>query len=325
MGVLAIASTHFPSLCKQISGTILLPASATGCELLKASVNTRESENLTPQELEELQEELSEMGYDQNSYGQYLVHSAKNNNLAHVRIMLSLNADVNTTDVNGNTALIWAAYFGYTDIVRTLVTAENINLDYVDNDGCSALRWAERRGHTECAEILRRVGANSIRRTPGDSADISREEAISRLQLLGISPDTYNAAICNATDNSDNDLLRYLIIAGADVNSIADDGFTPITNVCLYGNTDGLSLLLAAPGIQVNKPNSSGDTAIIWAAVRGNTDCLRMLIDTPGIDINFIDSDGKTALEWAQQNGHLACTKILRRAGAKTAAQVRNQ
>ncbi len=316
--VLAIMGTHSPNLSNQLSGAMFLPASASSAKNLMASAKTGTSENLTPEQLDTLLEELSEQGFDQNSYGLYLIHSAKNNNLAHVRIMLSLNADVNTTDAHGDNALIWAAHNGHTDIVRFLVTVENINLDYVDNDGCSALRWAEQRGHTECAEILRRAGAHSIQRTSEAAAALSQEEAATRLQLLGISPNAYNAAICSATDESNNNLLRYLIIAGADVNSVADDGFTPITNVCLYGNTDGLRLLLAAPGIDINRPNGNGDTAVIWAAVKGNTDCLRLLLNTPGIDINHIDNDGKTAYLWAIENGHEACAELLRAAGGFT-------
>ena len=316
--VLATIGVHSPNLSNQLSGAMFLPASSTSAKNLMASANTEATENLTPQQFEALLEEMSEQGFDQNSYGLYLIHSAKSNNLAHVRIMLSLNADVNTTDVHGDNALIWAAHNGHTDIVRFLVTVENIDLDYVDKSGYSALRWAELRRHTECAEILRRAGAHSIQRAPEAPAALSQEEAATRLQLLGISPNAYNAAICSATDESNNNLLRYLIIAGADVNSVADDGFTPITNVCLYGNTDGLRLLLAAPGIDINRPNGNGDTAVIWAAVKGNTDCLRLLLNTPGIDINHIDNDGKTAYLWAIENGHEACAELLRAAGGFT-------
>lgn len=317
-GVLAIIGAHSPNLSHQLSGAMFLPASATGSGILKATANTRSVENLTPQELEALQEELSEMGIDQNSYGEGLVQAARNNNLVLVQQLIALNADVNATDANGNTALIWAAYFGYTNIVRCLVAVENINLDYVDSDGCSALRWAEQKRHAECAEILRQASANSIRRTGRTTAEITREEAESRLQLLGIRPEAYNSAICSAADKSDNDLLRYLIIAGADVNSVADDGFTPLTNVSLYGNTDGLRLLLAAPGIEVNRPNRNGDTALIWAAVKGNTECLRILLGTPGIDINSTDNEGKTAYFWAQEYSHTECVELLRAAGSIT-------
>ncbi len=317
-GVLAIIGAHSHNLSYQLSGAMFVPASATGSGILKASAHTRRIENLTPQEREALREELSELGIDQNSYGIGLVQAARDNNLVLVQQLIALNADVNTTDTDGNTALIWASYFGYTDIVRSLVTVENINLDYVDNDGCSALRWAEQKRHAECAEILRQAGAISIQRTERTTPEITREEAAIRLQLLGIRPEAYNSAICKASDESDNDLLRYLIIAGADVNSVADDGFTPLTNVSLYGNTDGLRLLLAAPGIEVNRPNRNGDTAIIWAAVKGNTECLRLLLEVPGIDINYADNDGKTAYTWAQEYRHTECMELLRAAGGVT-------
>ena len=276
------------------------------------TAKTVTSENLTPEQLDTLLEEMSEQGFDQNSYGLYLIHSAENNNLAHVRIMLSLNADVNTTDAHGNTALIWASYYGHTDIVRLLVTVENINLDYVDHEGCSALYWAEKKQHTECAEILRQAGAHCIQRAPKINEQSALEEATTRLQVMGIWPNSYNSAICNATDKGDNSVLRYLITAGADVNSVAEDGFTPLTNVCLQGNTDGMLLLLDAPGIDINRKNGNGDTALICAAAQGKTDCLLLLLDTPGIDINQVDRERKTATERASENNQVVCELLLK-------------
>jgi ankyrin repeat protein len=156
------------------------------------------------------------------------------------------------------------------------------------------------------------------------SQNSAENNAAAQLRAMGISPAQYSAAICKASDSSDNEKLALLIAAGADVNAYSDDdGYTPLTNVCVRGNTEGLRLLLTDPGIEVNKPNTTGDTAIIFVAIRGHVENLRMLMAVPGIDINFIDSDNKTALDWATENGHTECVNMLREAGAKSVRELR--
>ncbi len=307
------------------TGQLLLPASANQADVM-AAINNQSAENAPEQDTNAIRQELEAMGFDQSSYGTVLVLAASQNNIHLAKGVLSLNPDVNTTDESGNSALIWAAYNGSAELVRLLVAVDGINLDYVDSDGKSPLRWAEDRGHSECAQILREAGAQSIYSAPTvtDSAELTQEEAAAKLEQMGISPSAYEGTLCAATDDSDNEKIRLLVIAGANVNCDSVDSWTPLTNCCLYGNEEGLRLLLAAPGIDVNRPNAKGDNAIIWAAVKGEAECLRLLLAVPGINVNFIDSDGKTAYEWAVQNAHMECVQILGAAGGVTAEQARN-
>ncbi len=307
------------------TGQLLLPASANQADVM-AAINNQSAENAPDQDTNAIRQELEAMGFDQSSYGTVLVLAASQNNIHLAKGVLRLNPDVNTTDESGNSALTWAAYNGSAELVRLLVAVDGINLDYVDSDGKSPLRWAEDRGHTECAQILREAGAQSIYSAPTvtDSAELTQEEAAAKLEQMGISPSAYEGTLCAATDDSDNEKIRLLVIAGANVNCDSVDSWTPLTNCCLYGNEEGLRLLLAAPGIDVNRPNAKGDNAIIWAAVKGEAECLRLLLAVPGINVNFIDSDGKTAYEWAVQNGHMECVQILSAAGGVTAEQARN-
>ena len=302
------------------------PASAASLTNVMAALNEQNAESTSALDPDTIRQELEAMGFGPNTYGTVLVLAASQNNIHLAKGVLGLTPDVNTTDESGNSALIWAAYNGSAELVRLLVAVDGINLDYVDSDGKSALRWAEDRGHTECAQILREAGAQSIYTTPSEStsSELTQEEAAAKLQQMGISPSAYDEALCAATDDSDNEKIRLLIIAGANVNCDAEDDWTPLTNCCLYGNAEGLRLLLAAPGIDVNRPNAKGDNAIIWAAVKGEAECLRLLLAVPGINVNFIDGDGKTALEWAQENGHMECVQILSAAGGVTAEQARN-
>ena len=58
----------------------------------------------------------------------------------------------------GNTALIWAAREGHTEIAQLLIQAE-VNPNAADQDGLTALMWAVEKGHTEIVQLLRDAGA----------------------------------------------------------------------------------------------------------------------------------------------------------------------
>jgi hypothetical protein len=57
----------------------------------------------------------------QNELNEKLFDAAYNNNIYQVEKTLSLGADVNTSDENGITVLMWACWHGNTDIARLLI------------------------------------------------------------------------------------------------------------------------------------------------------------------------------------------------------------
>ncbi|OZJ04298.1 hypothetical protein BZG36_02594 [Bifiguratus adelaidae] len=68
--------------------------------------------------------------------------------------------DLNSKDADGTTCLIYAACFGYENIVRTLLRA-GADVNAQDDGGWSALMWATSNNHTSIARVLLDAGANS--------------------------------------------------------------------------------------------------------------------------------------------------------------------
>ncbi len=64
------------------------------------------------------------------------------------------NIEINHQDGFGRTALNWASYFGYKDIVKILLQDERIEINQQDKDGKTALMWATYKDHKEINEML---------------------------------------------------------------------------------------------------------------------------------------------------------------------------
>jgi ankyrin repeat protein len=90
-----------------------------------------------------------------------IVTLANEGDLEGVKRLLDNGADVNLRDNYDSTALMWAAYFGYTAIVKLLLD-NGADITMQDNYGDTALLMADGQGHTELVELLLDKGGQSI-------------------------------------------------------------------------------------------------------------------------------------------------------------------
>ena len=75
---------------------------------------------------------------------------------------LANGADINAKDVDGRTALHWAAWYGYTEAVKLLL-AVGADVNAKDDLGRTALHWAAWHGCTEVVALLKAHGAEEAR------------------------------------------------------------------------------------------------------------------------------------------------------------------
>ena len=68
-------------------------------------------------------------------------------------------ADVNAADNSGNTAVIFAAVYGHTEVVEALAGG-NADVNAADDNGNTAVILAAGEGHTEVVEALAERGAD---------------------------------------------------------------------------------------------------------------------------------------------------------------------
>ncbi len=78
---------------------------------------------------------------------------------ASLTTLLSSGVSVNTTDDDGETALMEAADDGDTEAVRLLIK-HGANVNAANEDGCTALMMAADEGHTQAVRVLIQAGAD---------------------------------------------------------------------------------------------------------------------------------------------------------------------
>ncbi len=132
-------------------------------------------------------------------------------NFSKVTEYLEKGGDVNVTDSEGYTALIWAASEGHSELVRYLIE-KNADVNIENMFGGTALYWAAINEHTIVAQQLLRTG------------EISQEDKDLALQL--------------AAKNGNIDLAKILIQTGANINADLGNGLTALKLAFDNGQTE---------------------------------------------------------------------------------------
>lgn len=252
-----------------------------------------------------------------------LVQSARLGNLRQVATAIDRGAEVDATDAQGTTALMFAAQRGFTEIVDLLLARgadvnlhrrqfgttalmfaaaanqvavvrqlleQQVDLNATNEDGSTALMGATLAGATEIVELLIAAGA--------DVLAIDRDE-----------DNALNIAIAR----NHSQIVGKLIAAGADIHYRRRDGKTPILTITDPG-VKILNLLLAA-GANPQDVDSEGDSLLLMAAEQGYVDLIKPLIQA-GASLNLQNNDGWTPLIAATAAGNLDIVKTLLAAGA---------
>jgi ankyrin repeat protein len=221
--------------------------------------------------------------------------------LSMVSGLLSLNADVNNSDKEGNTPLILALKLDSDSesIVQRLLAA-GAKTAPADNKGFTALHHAVVAGNLQMCRMLIDAVA------PIPAADKKGFTALHHAVVAGNLP-----------------LCRMLIDAGTPISAADRKGCAALHYAASAGNIALCKMLIDA-GARVNAEDGSKRTALHNAVLESNLEVCRMLISA-GARINAEDDSGRTAMHYAASTGTHKMCEMLLTAGANVNAVTRDR
>jgi uncharacterized protein len=241
-----------------------------------------------------------------------------------VRSLLSQKADVNATQADGSTALLWASHNDNAELVDMLLAA-GANPKTGNRYGITPLSEACLNGSASVIEKLLRAGADpNAPHTEGETPLMTASrsgnpEAVKVLLDHGAKVNTAEAwrgqtALMWAAAENHADVIKLLIARGASIDARSSDfdyskmkvkpgsvgmnwprgGFSPLLFAAREGALDAMRALLDA-GADINLADPDGTTPLLISIINYHFDAAGLLIDR-GADLNYADSHGRTPL-----------------------------
>jgi ankyrin repeat protein len=229
-----------------------------------------------------------------------LADAAEKEDRANVRALVERCVDVNQTQVDGMTALHWAAYHDDLETAKLLVDAK-ADVKAANRYGVTPLFLACTSGNEAMVKLLLDAGADPNARLRGDET-----------------------ALMTAARTGKPGPVKALLARGADVNARERRRQTALMWAAAEGHAGVVEALLQA-GADFRTPLPSGFTPLLFAVREGGTDVVRILLKA-GADVNGsmqpkrssrrAPARGTTPLILAVENGHFELAAVLLEAGA---------
>jgi len=236
-----------------------------------------------------------------------LADAAEQRDKARVRHLLDTGVDVNAGQIDGTTALHWAAYHDDAETAAWLVRA-GAHVNAVNRYGVPPLSLACSNGSGAIVKLLLEGGANpNVTMKGGETvlmmaARAGSLEAVNALLARGARPEARErrgqTALMWAAAEGHAAIVRALIAAGADMNATLDSGFTAFFFAVREGRLEAVRAFLEA-GVDVNatterrgagspalyKPVGKGTSPLLLAVQNGHFELALALVDA-GADPN---------------------------------------
>jgi ankyrin repeat protein len=256
-----------------------------------------------------------------------LVIAAKTGDSDSVRALLQKKVDVNATEPDGSTALLWASYRDELESARLLIKS-GANVNAANDLGATPLWAASQNGSAAMVKLLLGSGANpSLALVAGETplmvaARSGYPDIVEQLLSKDANPNAHGArgqtALMWAVAQKHPDVVKVLLAHGANIQAKSDvwndveavpphgvlaynkaiphGGETALMFAARVGDLESAKLLVAA-GANVNDADAWGVSATVLAAHSDFRDLAEFLLDK-GADPNQAAA-GFTALHEA--------------------------
>src|SRR5688572_3177925 len=243
-----------------------------------------------------------------------------------IRTLLQQKVDVNATQVDGMTALHWAARQNDIDTVQALMKA-GARITTATRYGVTPLYLAAANGNAAMLELFVKAGADPNSANPGGETTLmtaTRTGSLDAVKLLIERGANVNAkesvreqtALMWAVLENHPNVVKFLIEKGADVNAqtavVVPEGTTGEPGAAsgnIGANGPGFYRARAVP------TPSGAMSPLLFAAREGNQQMTEILLDARA-DINLPSANGSPPLVVAITNNHITLAMKLLERGA---------
>ena len=229
-----------------------------------------------------------------------LAEAAEKRDHATVVELLRRDIDVNAPQIDGMTALHWAAYNDELETAKVLLSAK-ANAKAANRYGVTPLALACTNGNEAMVELLLEAGADPNSAVRGGET-----------------------ALMTAARTGRPGAVRALLARGAEVNAKERRGQTALMWAAADGHAEVVKLLLDA-GADSRTSLPSGFTPLFFAVREGRMEVVKILL-AAGADVNATmqpqkssgkaPAKGTSPLILAVENGHFELAVVLLEAGA---------
>jgi ankyrin repeat protein len=229
-----------------------------------------------------------------------LADAAERQDSSSVRMLVDERAKVNQAQVDGMTALHWAAYHDDLEMATLLVRA-GADVKVANRYGVTPLSLACTNGNAALVDLLLKAGADPNTTLRGGETALMTASRTGKLAPV-----------------------KALIARGAEVNAKERKGQTAVMWAAAEGHADVVQALIDA-GADYRTPLASGFTPLFFAAREGRREAVQVLLQA-GADVNEVieskksfpraASPGTSPLTLAVENGHFELALALVKAGA---------
>lgn len=124
----------------------------------------------------------------------------------------------------------------------------------------------------------------------------------------------YDKELLDAVKNNDLELVCELLVKGAYVNTIGEEGNTLLISAIKNNNVELAKFLLLHPEIDVNIQNDANSTALIESIKANLDETSLLLLDKETIDVNLVgDRWNWNALNWALHSAEAGNVIVVRK------------
>jgi ankyrin repeat protein len=183
--------------------------------------------------------------------------------------------------------------------------------------GASAVLMACYNGRKEVRDFLVAKGATLELHEAAAAGQLSRVKELIETNpaaAMSYSPDGFPVMALAAVFGHE-DVARYLLGKGADVNSVATNGsgYTALTGAVASGHA-AIAQWLVENGADVNYRYANGYSPLLTAAANGHLEIVKVLL-AYGADLHARTEDGKNAFAFAEERKHKNVADYLRGMG----------